>query len=59
VIPSRNLIDLGAKKQLSKTISMSAWIRNLTNKNYYDYASGNGIYPADPRGFYLNIKAGL
>ena len=59
LIPSRNLIDLGAKKQLSKTISMSAWIRNLTNKNYYDYASGNGIYPADPRGFYLNIKASL
>lgn len=59
LIPSRNLIDLGAKTQLSKTISMSAWIRNLTNKNYYDYASGNGIYPADVRGFYLNIKASL
>jgi len=59
LIPSRNLIDLGAKAQLSKTISMSAWIRNLTNKIYYDYASGNGIYPADVRGFYLNIKASL
>lgn len=59
LIPSRNLIDLGAKTQLNKTVSMSAWIRNLTNKNYYDYASGNGIYPADVRGFYLNIKASL
>ena len=58
-IPSRNLIDLGAKTQLSKTISISAWIRNLTNKNYYDYASRNGIYPADVRGFYFNIKASL
>jgi outer membrane receptor for ferrienterochelin and colicin len=57
MIPSRNLIDLGAKTQLSKTISMSAWIRNLTNKNYYEYASGNGIYPADVRSFYLNLKA--
>ena len=59
LIPSRNLIDVGVKTQLSKTISMSAWIRNLTNKNYYDYANGNGIYPADVRGFYLNFKASL
>ncbi|PUE10417.1 TonB-dependent receptor [Limnohabitans sp. T6-20] len=56
-VPSRNLIDLGTKMQVSKTITVSAWIRNLTNKNYYDYASSNGFYPADVRGFYLNLKA--
>ncbi|MEN9889304.1 MAG: TonB-dependent receptor [Pseudomonadota bacterium] len=59
MIPGRNVIDLGLRTQVSKTMSVSAWIRNLTNKTYYDYASGNGIYPADARGIYVNLKASL
>lgn len=58
-IPARHLIDLGVRAQISKSVSMSAWVRNLTNKNYYDYASANGIYPADARSLYLNFKATL
>lgn len=59
LIPARTVLDLGVRKQLSKTLSMSGWIRNLTNKTYYDYASGNGLYPADARAIYFNLKASL
>lgn len=59
LIPARNLIDVGLRTQWNKNISMSAWIRNLTNKTYYDYANSNGFYPADARAFYVNLKVSL
>ena len=59
LIPSRTVIDLGARTQFSKTVSGSFWIRNAFNKSYYDYASFNGIYPADGRGVFANMKVGF
>jgi iron complex outermembrane receptor protein len=58
LIPSRNVVDLGMKTSLSKTWSLSTWVRNAFNKSYYDYAN-YGIYPADGRGLFVNLKASL
>ncbi len=55
-IPSRTVVDLGVRTQLSQTMSASFWVRNLFNKSYYDYATYNGIYPADARGMFANLK---
>ena len=59
LMPSRNVVDLGMSTSLSKTVSMSAWIRNLFDKSYYDFAQYNGLYPADGRGLFINLKASL
>jgi iron complex outermembrane receptor protein len=55
-MPSRTVVDLGLRTQFSQTLSGSFWIRNAFNKSYYDYATYNGIYPADGRSFYANLK---
>ncbi|MEY4726130.1 MAG: hypothetical protein RLZ36_757 [Pseudomonadota bacterium] len=55
-IPSRTVVDLGVRTQLSQTMSGSLWVRNLLNKSYYDYATYNGIYPVDGRGVFANLK---
>jgi len=59
LMPSRNVVDLGMSTALSKTVSVSAWIRNLFDKSYYDFAQYNGLYPADGRGLFINLKASL
>jgi outer membrane receptor protein involved in Fe transport len=59
LMPSRNVVDLGMSTSLSKTVSLSAWIRNLFDKSYYDFAQYNGLYPADGRGVFINLKASL
>jgi iron complex outermembrane receptor protein len=59
LMPSRNVVDLGMSTSLSKTVSLSAWIRNLFDKSYYDVAQYNGLYPADGRGLFINLKASL
>jgi iron complex outermembrane receptor protein len=59
VMPSRTLVDLGVRTQFSKLLSASFWVRNAFNKSFYDYATYNGIYPADGRGFYANFKIAL
>lgn len=59
LMPSRNLLDLGLSKSLSQTLSVSAWIRNVFDKSYYDFAQYNGLYPADGRGLFINLKASL
>ena len=59
LIPSRTVVDLGMSTSLSKNWSMSAWVRNAFNKSYYDYATYNGIYPADGRGVFVTLKASL
>jgi len=56
VIPSRTIVDLGVRTQFSQAMSGSVWVRNLLNKSYYDYATYNGIYPADGRGLFANLK---
>jgi iron complex outermembrane receptor protein len=59
LIPSRTVVDLGASTTLSKTWSISAWLRNAFNHSYYDYATYNGVYPADGRGVFITLKAAL
>jgi len=59
LMPSRNVVDLGMSTSLSKTWSLSAWVRNLFDKPYYDFAQYNGVYPADGRGVFINLKASL
>ena len=56
LIPARHTVDLGFRTSLSKHWQLSAWIRNLTDKSFYDYATYNGIYPADRRAFYFNLR---
>ncbi len=58
-IPSRTVMDLGLRTQFSSSISGSVWIRNAFNKSYYDFAKSNGIYPADGRGVFANVKVGF
>jgi iron complex outermembrane receptor protein len=58
-MPSRTTVDLGLRTQFSHSLSGSFWIRNAFNKNYYDYAKDNGIYPADRRAIYANLKIGF
>lgn len=55
-IPSRTVADLGFRTQFLQNMSGSLWVRNLFNKSYYDYATYNGIYPADGRGVFANLK---
>lgn len=55
-IPARTFVDFGARTQFSQSMSGSLWVRNLLNKSYYDYATYNGIYPADGRGVFVNLK---
>lgn len=59
LMPSRNVVDLGVSTSLSKAVSLSAWVRNVFDKSYYDFAQSNGLYPADGRGFFINLKASL
>ncbi len=58
-MPARNVVDLGVSTSLSRTLSLSAWIRNVFDKSYYDFAQYNGLYPADGRGVFINLKAAL
>ncbi|MGA1478146.1 MAG: hypothetical protein ACO328_07100, partial [Burkholderiaceae bacterium] len=55
-IPSRTVIDAGASTSLSSHWDASVWIRNLNNRRYYDFASFNGIYPADGRAIQLVVN---
>lgn len=59
LMPSRNVVDLGVNTSLSQMWTLSAWVRNAFNKSYYDYAAYNGLYSADGRGVYVNLKAAL
>ncbi len=58
-IPSRTIVDLGLRTQFSQTVSGSFWVRNAFDKSYYDYATYNGVYPADGRGIFANLKVGF
>ncbi len=59
LMPSRHVVDLGINTSVSKSWSLSAWLRNAFNKPYYDYAAYGGVYPADGRGVFVNLKAAL
>ena len=60
-IPGRTLVDVGLRSRQWSGFSMAAWVRNLTNKSYFDYAAWDGwatlgVYPADGRSFELTAK---
>ena len=55
-MPSRKVVDLGLRTEFSQTLTGSVWMRNAFDKSYYDYATYNGLYPADGRGVYANLK---
>ncbi|NDE46991.1 MAG: TonB-dependent receptor, partial [Betaproteobacteria bacterium] len=59
LIPGRQTIDLGLSTSLNQRLQLAAWIRNLTDKSYYDYATYNGIYPADRRSFDVSLKLSI
>ena len=53
-IPSRTLVDIGYIKEQSKNFKWNIWLRNLTDKQYYDFGqygseSYGGVYPGDGR----------
>ena len=60
-IPSRLTLDLGYLRMLdSDRRELSLWVRNLTDKQYFDFAAWNGfssgVAPADGRSIELRIK---
>lgn len=58
-IPGRTLGDAGMVKQTKSGLSYSFWVRNITNKKYYDFAfagANPAVYPADPRSFEINLN---
>ena len=56
-IPARTVVDVGLSRSFSKNWTLSAWLRNAFDKNYYDYAMYDGVYPADGRSIVVNVKA--
>lgn len=56
LIPSRHVMDLGVRSRYSKAVSWSLWVRNLTDKSYYDFAQYNGLYPANGRSIHMAVK---
>ena len=59
LMPSRNVVDVGVSTSLNPALTLSAWVRNLFDKSYYDFAKYNGLYPADGRALFINLKASL
>lgn len=58
-IPARTVYNLGLQSSAKRKVMWSAWVRNLTDKSYYDYAVdsfGYGVYPADGRSFEISAK---
>ena len=55
-IPSRTVFDSGLSASLSGQWDASLWLRNLADRKYYDFASFNGIYPADGRSVQLVLN---
>jgi iron complex outermembrane receptor protein len=55
-IPSRTVFDLGLSAPLSGEWEASLWVRNLEDHRYYDFASRNGVYPADGRSVQLVVN---
>lgn len=59
LMPSRNVVDAGMSTSLSPRWALSIWVRNVFDKSYYDFAKYNGLYPADGRAMFVNLKASL
>jgi iron complex outermembrane receptor protein len=60
-IPARLTVDVGYLRRLdSDRRELSLWIRNLADRQYFDFAAwdgfGSGVAPADGRSIELRIK---
>jgi len=56
-IPSRLTLDAGYTHTWpSKKLELAFWVRNLTDKQYFDFASFGSVAPADGRSIELRIK---
>jgi iron complex outermembrane recepter protein len=54
-IPARMVIDLGYTRA-SDGRTVSVWIRNATNRKYFDFAETWGVAPADGRSLDLRLQ---
>lgn len=60
-IPGRTLVDVGWAGDLTRSFAVQAWVRNLSNERYYDFASElnrswGGVAPGDGRSVELVAK---
>ena len=56
-IPSRVTIDAGYTHTWPSTkLELAFWVRNLTDRQYFDFASFQSVAPADGRSIELRIK---
>ena len=56
-IPARLTLDAGYSYAWStQRREISLWVRNITNKQYFDFASFESVAPADGRSVELRVK---
>jgi iron complex outermembrane receptor protein len=61
-IPPRTLIDLGWRRAFNSNFDIQMWVRNLMNKQYYDFAayeifdSSYGVAPGDGRSIDFSLR---
>jgi iron complex outermembrane receptor protein len=55
-IPSRTLVDIGWSSFFVSALEIQIWIRNLFDKQYYDFAAYGSVAPGDGRSFELSAR---
>ena len=58
-LPGYALINIASKKNFTENISLSAKIENLTGKDYFTAATGNGYYLNQNRSLWLKVAYNL
>ena len=58
-LPGYALINVASKKNFTENISLSARIENLTGKDYFTAATGNGYYLNQNRSLWLKVAYNL
>jgi iron complex outermembrane recepter protein len=62
MVPARTILNMSAQRELSKHLTASLWVRNLTDEKYYDYAAYQafsnsvGVAPANGRNVELIVR---
>jgi outer membrane receptor protein involved in Fe transport len=55
-IPSRTVYDFGWGRELNSSLRLQVWVRNLTDKRYYDFAQDGSVAPADGRSMEASLR---